>query len=202
MIIMIGADKFCIINNNHLLKLNFTPFPNLETPRLVLRQIKLEDENEIYILRSDSRVNEFLEREKAGSIEDARNFINMINANIRNNKAVMWAITMKNNSKLIGTIVYWNISKENSTAEIGYELNPDFQGKGIMQEAISKIIEFGFETMEIQTIEAYTTDGNHKSINLLVKNNFMIKPHAEKKDELKNTVIYTLTKSKKVVSCE
>jgi [ribosomal protein S5]-alanine N-acetyltransferase len=179
-----------------LLKLNFTPFPNLETSRLVLRQIKLEDENEIFILRSDVRVNEFLERERAGSIEDARNFINMINAKIRNNEIVMWAITMKNSSKLIGTIVYWNISKENSAAEIGYELNPDFQGKGIMQEVISKIIEFGFENMEIQIIEAYTTADNRKSIKLLEKNGFIIKPLTENKEELKNTVVYTLPNKK------
>ena len=193
---MIGADKFPVINKIHLIKLNFTPFPNLETSRLVLRQIKLEDEAEIFILRSDARVNEFLARERACSIEDARNFINMINAKIRNNETVMWAITTKNSSKLIGTIVYWNISKENSTAEIGYELNPDFQGKGIMQEAISKVIDFGFENMEIQIIEAYTTADNRKSIKLLEKNGFILKPLSENKEELKNMVVYTLPNNK------
>ena len=179
-----------------MLKLNFSPFPNLETSRLVLRQIKLEDEAEIFILRSDTRVNEFLERERASSIEDARNFINMINAKIRNNETVMWAITTKNSSKLIGTIVFWNISKENSTAEIGYELNPDFQGKGIMQEAISKVIGFGFESMEIQIIEAYTTVDNRKSIKLLEKKGFILKPLSENKEELKNMVVYTLSNNK------
>ena len=179
-----------------MLKLDFTPFPNLETTRLVLRQIKLEDEAEIFNLRSDARVNEFLARERASSIQDARNFINMINAKIRNNETVMWAITTKNSSKLIGTIVYWNISKENSTAEIGYELNPDFQGMGIMQEAISKIIEFGFENMEIQIIEAYTTADNRKSIRLLEKNGFIMKPLSENKEELKNTILYTLPNKK------
>jgi ribosomal-protein-alanine N-acetyltransferase len=193
---MIGADKFTVTNKIHLLKLNFTPFPNLETSRLVLRQIKLEDEAEIFILRSDARVNEFLDRERASSIEDARNFINMINAKIRNNDTMMWAITTKNSSKLIGTILYWNISKENSTAEIGYELNPDFQGKGIMQEAISKVIEFGFENMEIQIIEAYTTADNRKSIKLLEKNGFILKPLSENKEELKNMVVYTLSNNK------
>src|SRR5437868_13096004 len=121
-----------------MLNLNFTPFPNLITERLFLRQLKIEDANEIFTLRSSDEVNRFLDRPKATTIDEARQFINKINDGINKNESVYWAITFKNDSKLIGTICYWNISKENDRAEIGYELQPRYQGKGIMQEAILK----------------------------------------------------------------
>jgi len=175
--------------------LNFTPFPVLTTERLTLRQINIEDENEIFALRSDERVNKFLDRPKANSIEDARKFIDKINNGICNNEFVMWAITLKNTNKLIGTICYWNISKEDDRAEIGYELNPGFQGKGIMQEAISKVIDFGFEIMKIETITAFPAADNNRSVQLLKKNNFKrdLKLEHDSKEQLNNLVIYALT---------
>ena len=155
-----------------MLQLNFTPFPNLITDRLVLRQLSVNDENEIFKLRSDESVNKYLSRSKANSVEEARAFINKINTSIHNNESLYWGITLKESSALVGTICLWNISKENETAEIGYELIPDSQGKGIMQEALLKVIEFGFENMKLKTIEAHTHPDNDSSTKLLEKNNF------------------------------
>src|SRR5688500_12404638 len=105
--------------------INFIPFPNLTTERLILRQLEIQDENEVFALRSDKRVNEFLARPKPEVVEDARKFIEKINDQIAKNAGIYWAITLKNDNKLIGTICYWNIVKEHSRAEIGYELHPD-----------------------------------------------------------------------------
>ena len=168
--------------------LNFTPFPNLITERLILRQVKIQDENEVFALRSDKRVNQFLDRPKPQIVDDARGFIEKINDQITKNEGIYWAITLKNNSKLIGTICYWNISKEHSRAEIGYELHPDFQGKGIMQEVIIKVIDYGFETMKLKSIDADLDPNNIKSINLLQKNGFVYNRRS------KDTVVYTLVR--------
>jgi ribosomal-protein-alanine N-acetyltransferase len=65
-----------------------------------------------------------------------------------------------------------------------------------MQEALLKVIEFGFETMNVQTIRAYTNASNHNSIKLLVKNNFKKKLQSaseiDEEEELMNTVVYSL----------
>src|SRR5215831_16763561 len=155
-----------------MLEINFSPFPYLETARLRLRQLKEEDANEIFILRSDESVNEFLDRPKAVTLDDALQHISKISKNINNNEAIMWAICLKDNSTLIGTICLWNIVKENDYAELGYELLPQFQGKGIMQDALSKVIEYGFENLKLKTIEAWLSSKNLRSIKLLEKNNF------------------------------
>jgi len=70
----------------------------------------------------------------------AIDFINRINAGIAKGDWVYWAITLLGNPKLVGTICLWNISKANYVAEVGYELHPDFQGKGIAQDALAKVI--------------------------------------------------------------
>jgi len=182
-----------------MLSLNFTPFPNLATERLILRQLQIEDANEIFALRSSEEVNRFLDRPKAISIDEAKQFIYKINGVIDKNESVYWAITLKNENKVIGTICYWNISKENDMAEVGYELHPSFQGKGIMQEALLKVIDFGFEQMNLKTITAVPSADNYKSRKLIEKNNFKIDTNLQKEDDnhdnLTNMVIYSLTKN-------
>lgn len=153
--------------------INFSPFPTLTSERLILRQLNIKDANEILILRTDDSVNEFINRPKSTDISDAEKFIEKIEKGIADNEWIYWAITLKENDTLIGTVCLWNISVENNTGEIGYELHPHFQGKGIMQEAISKIIEYGFDKMKLKLITAVLHPGNNKSIRVLLKNNFV-----------------------------
>lgn len=179
-----------------MLYLNFTPFPTLTTKRLRLRQLDLLDENEIFILRTDENVNKYLDRPRASSISDAREFINKINAGISRNESIFWVITSTQNNQLIGTICLWNISRENFCGEMGFELLPAFQGKGIMQEALTGIINFGFGTMKLQAIEGYVDKNNNRSIRLLEKNGFTKDIDFDNKKigqpELENMVVYRL----------
>lgn len=179
-----------------MLNLHFPAFPVLTTERLILRQLNITDANEIMILRSDERVNKFIGRKGEITIDEAQKFIEKINTSIQNKESMYWVITLKRNNTLIGTICYWNIIAENGIAEIGYELYPDFQGKGIMQEAIPKIIEFGFNKMHINNITAFPEAGNKKSIALLEKYNFRLDDTNKFMDE-NNTglTVYYLTRS-------
>ncbi|MFI5128624.1 MAG: GNAT family N-acetyltransferase [Chitinophagales bacterium] len=160
-----------------MLAINFTPFPDLTSERLRFRPLIPEDVNEIFGLRSDERVNRFIGRTQCKSFEEAGAFINKINRNIHNNESIYWAIAFKNDNKLIGTICLWNIQPENYRAEIGYELNPEYWGKGIMTEAIPTIIEYGFETMKLHSIQADLDPANSPSVVLLERNGFVKEGH-------------------------
>ena len=151
----------------------FPLFSNLTTERLFLRELKLDDAEQIFKIRTDARVNEFLDREPTVSVDKSRKFIRNILKAQKNEDGMMWAITLKEDPKLIGTLVYWHIVKERDEAEIGYEMLPEYFGKGIMREALLKVIEFGFETMQLKTILADTKGGNQRSINLLEKCGFI-----------------------------
>ncbi len=155
-----------------MLNNTFTPFPVLKTERLTLRQLSINDDKEIFALRSDKEVNKYLGREPSNTIEDARKFIHKMAEVVRQNEGIYWAITLSNNDKLAGTICLFNFSNENARAEIGYELLPAFQGQGIMQEATSKVIAFGLDVIGLKAIEAYTHLENKNSSKLLEKYNF------------------------------
>ena len=79
---------------------------------------------------------------------------------------------MNDTDKLIGTICLFDFSDDNLKSEIGYELLPEFQGKGIMQEATLKVMDFGIQRIGLNLIKAYTHSENQSSTRLLEKFNF------------------------------
>ncbi len=153
--------------------MNFPPFAVLTTERLLLRELREDDSREIFLLRSDNQVNQFVDRKRATSPEGGRRFIRRIAEMQKNKEVFMWGMALKNEPLLIGTIVYWNIEPAKDKAEVGYELLPQWQGKGLMQEALLKVIEFGFNTLGIRTIVADPKPANLRSINLLDRCGFV-----------------------------
>ncbi len=178
-----------------MLTLNFFPFPVLKTSRLILRRVSTDDENEIFFLRSDETINKYVDRPKPGSLTDATNHINKVNKGIDNNESIFWGITLQNNSLIIGTICLWNISKENHTAEVGFDLMTKFQGLGIMKEAFSEVIKYGFEILRLKQLSGWVHHENTKSLALLKKFDFtrdLAEENKADKVELHNMGIYTL----------
>lgn len=153
--------------------LNFTSFPQLMTERLLLRRLSEADAHDILVLRSDEQVNQFLDRPACIDLEAAQSFIAKIEKGIINKESLYWVITLKGNDKLIGTICLWNFEADKMQAEVGFELFPGFQGKGIMGEALSEVLAFGFKELKLKTITALTNPGNLTSIKLLEKAGFL-----------------------------
>jgi ribosomal-protein-alanine N-acetyltransferase len=153
--------------------LHFHPFPVLHTPRLTLRKVDKSDVNEIFILRSDKRVNEYLDRPLATNVDDVLAHIEILHTLEEINEGITWVITLKNDPKLIGNICYWKIVKEYSKAEIGYSLLPAYHRKGIMQEAFTAVLQYGLNVMKLDTIEADVDPKNLPSIKLLERNKFI-----------------------------
>ena len=169
------------------------PFPILKTERLTLRQLVINDEQEIFTLRSDSEINKYLDRQLSNTIKDARNFINKVNENIDKNDSLYWAITLSDKNKLIGTICLFGFSNDNYKCEIGYELLTNFQGQGIMKEAVEKVIDYAFNTIKVQKIEAFLHRDNQNSIKLLEKFSFKNSNEPDKTNP--NLICYYLTNS-------
>jgi len=154
-----------------MLTVKFSPFPILSTERLILRQVNKTDANELFSLRSDENVMRFIDRPLAITIDDVLQYIQRINNSLDAEDGITWAIT-KDNKSLIGTIGFWRIEKEHYRAEIGYLLDPLFQGKGLMQEALSQALNYGFKTLKLHSVMANVNPGNLASIKLLERNNF------------------------------
>ncbi|MGP8213921.1 MAG: GNAT family N-acetyltransferase [Bacteroidia bacterium] len=184
---------------------SFNPFPALTTERLILRQLSNDDVDDIFRLRADERVSRYIFRIPSTKTEEAKAFIEKINKGIDNNEWGYWAIALKSDNKLIGTACIWNISKENHRAEIGYELIPDFHGKGLMQETLPVLLDFGFNTMNLHSIEAVVNPKNIPSIKLLEKFSFVreafFKENVYYNGMFLDTAVYSLLSSSyKIIS--
>lgn len=156
-----------------MLQLNFSPFPVLFTERLQLRAVIAADAKEIFFLRSDKQVLRYLDKQPAKSVEEAVEFIERIQKDLQNGDGILWGIALKDNPAIIGSIGFWRMEKEHYRAEIGYGMYPNFQGKGIMTEAMIPVLKFGFEKMKLHSVAANVNPGNAASIKLLKKNKFV-----------------------------
>lgn len=160
-----------------MLKIQFNQFPELNTDRLLLREMTDADADRLYQFRSDPRVMEYFGRPVMESIDEARQFIVKIHEMFTSHEGVQWAICLSGNPEMIGTITIWKIDKTNHRGEIGYLLDPEQQRKGIMSEALQAILQYGFKTLKLHSMEANVNPDNQKSINLLERNGFVKEAH-------------------------
>lgn len=167
------------------------PFPFLITEGLHLRKILPADLARIHYFRSDKNINKYIIRPHPQTLEMTREHILNISAEMRTNKSITWAITIKNSKLMIGTICLWNFSEDRKTAEVGYALDPDFHGKGIMTEALKAVVHFGFNQGGLTMLKAYTDCRNNPSKKLLI--NFGFIPSSTENDvDNQNNMVYNL----------
>jgi ribosomal-protein-alanine N-acetyltransferase len=183
-----------------MLDINFTPFPNLETDRLQLRRVVIGDVNEIFALRSNVETMKYIPRPLAKTKEEALAHIAMIDEKIENNEGINWAITLKDNPKLIGIIGHYRIKPEHFRAEIGYMLLLEYHRKGIITEAIKVTVNYGFEIMKLHSIEAIIDPENFASEKVLQKSGFVKEAHLKENEYYEgrflDTVIYSILNEK------
>jgi ribosomal-protein-alanine N-acetyltransferase len=183
-----------------MLHLNFTPFPILTTERLILRQFTYADAADLFEVRSNADIMQYIARPLAKTMNDAVDLIKVINDLLSSNNGITWCISLKSDGRFIGSIGFWRIEKENYRAEIGYLLNPVYQGTGLMQEALDAVIPYGFDTMNLHSIQANVSPGNAASIKLLEKNNFVREGYFKENhfynEAFADTVVYTLLTKK------
>ncbi len=166
------------------------PFPVFNTERLLLRELRQEDREALFGIHADPRVNIYLDRPIQRTIAQTDAFISRVKNGVEEGEWFFWTIILKGQNDFIGTICLWDFNKVNRTAAFGYELHPDFQGKGYMNEALSRVIKYGFEVLGLQKIEASTHTHHKASISLLEKNNFLLDPYKSDPENVGNQVFY------------
>jgi ribosomal-protein-alanine N-acetyltransferase len=90
---------------------------------------------------------------------------------VENGESLHWGIFLKDSSELVGTCGYYRGFSRNN-GEIGYILRPMYRGRGIMTEAVKLIVAFGFDTLKLETVVAYTSRENLASSEVLQKAGF------------------------------
>jgi [ribosomal protein S5]-alanine N-acetyltransferase len=150
----------------------FTHFPSLSTNRLFLRQIESEDAEALFATFSDEEVMKFYGSEPHSSLEDSRQWIQRQHYWYAQREAIRWGITLKGEDTVIGSVSFHHFDPGFHHGEIGYELNRAYWRRGIMSEAVSAILTFGFTELELHRIEANIDIANEASKELLLKLGF------------------------------
>ncbi|MEL6651931.1 MAG: GNAT family N-acetyltransferase [Bacteroidota bacterium] len=169
--------------------MSFLPFPVLETKRLRLRRTLASDAEAIFFLRTSPSVNALVKRPAPESLEDALEFIRLRREDTETGKSIYWSISLKDEPEMIGSITLWNFSEDRLTGEVGYDLHPDHQRKGIMQESLEAVIRYGFDTLKLEKIEAYTQVDNLPSQRLLRRNGFVLQVERRDDGNPKNRIL-------------
>jgi ribosomal-protein-alanine N-acetyltransferase len=158
---------------SRMLTVSFEPFPIIETARLLLRKFEYTDSASLLLLRSHPSVMRYIDRPPMKTLEESDAMVKRILDSLAGNDGITWAITLRGQPGIIGTIGFWRIMHEHHRAEIGYMISPDQQGTGLMQEAMTPILDYGFQKMKLHSVEAHVNPANKASIGILEKNKFV-----------------------------
>lgn len=132
----------------------FANLPTLETERLILRKITLEDVADMYLYGSNKEVSKYVTWETHNTLSDTKEFVEFVLTQYDNKKVSPLGIEYKENGKFIGTIDFVSWQVKHNVAEIGYVLSQDYWGNGIITEAANEVIKFGFNNMDLVRIQA------------------------------------------------
>lgn len=146
------------------------PFPTLETPRLLLRPLSINDAADIFEMTSDPEVAKltamFLLHQ---TVEETQKYIAKLQENYQEYHSPMWAVVDIENRKVIGLagFVYYNSAL--AKAEIAYAFSRAYWNHGYATEATKEIIQFGFKQLKLCRIQATVHEANGASIHVLEK---------------------------------
>lgn len=150
----------------------FTHFPTITTNRLQLRQIQAIDAEALYAIFSDEEAMQFYGHEPHRSLVETRVSIEQTQARYRQREAIRWGIIFKGEDQVIGSCSFHHFDPGFHRSETGYELHRAYWGQGIMTEAMSAILTYGFAELGLHRIEAIIDNANERSKSLLLKLGF------------------------------
>ncbi len=128
--------------------------PVLYTNRLMLRKLERFDSDDMFEYASLPEVTEFLLWKPHPDLNYTKKYLSFVNSQYKNCQFYDWAVCLKDSGKMIGTCGFTKIDARNMCGEIGYVINPAYRGNGYAAEAAKKVLEFGFEDLALQRIEA------------------------------------------------
>ena len=146
---------------------DFSQFPILETERLRLREIVNRDAKAIFAIRGDYEVTKYNSGAPLQHLSQAEDLIRGMADSFILRDEIRWGITLKPDDTVIGIVGYNYWNRTDHRGSIGFDLNRAYWRRGIMSEAVTAIINFGFEQMKLNRVEADASVYNDASIGMM-----------------------------------
>ena len=128
--------------------------PTLETPRLILRRIAMSDAKDIFAYSCDEEVARHVLWSAQKSVGESKDYCRFMMRKYKNDEPSSWGIIEKSTGRLVGTIGFMDHSEDNASVEVGYSLARWLWNGGYMTAALSRVIDYAFDAMDINRIEA------------------------------------------------
>jgi ribosomal-protein-alanine N-acetyltransferase len=152
---------------------DYSYFPTIDSECLLLRQLSEDDARDILAEFSHPEVTRHINPDPpVVDMDTAKTIIGWFNALFDNQEGWRWGIELKSKGELIGTCGFHRWRKEHRCAEIGYDFQYDYWGKGFASEAVARMLDFGFNQMQLHRIEADCNEDNIGSARVLEKAGF------------------------------
>ena len=146
--------------------------PLIDANSIRLRALAEEDADDMHAIYSDAITMEYWGTAPTKNIQETRGMVRRDMKAVASGQAMFWAIELKASAKVIGKCTLWQYSENNRRAEVGYVLNREYWGGGLMTDALGAMINYAFSSLDLHRLEADTDDHNAASIALLEKLGF------------------------------
>ena len=144
----------------------------LQASRIILRPIRLSDAPWVFAMRSDKEYGKYTDIPQYKDPEEAVRYINRVLKEMESQSCYVWANTSASEGTFLGSICLWNFTEDRLSAEIGYDLLPEYRGKGYMGEAVSLVLDFAFDRLGLASVFANLHGDHTKSLNVLERAGF------------------------------
>ena len=143
--------------------------PPLETDRLLLREMTLDDAGDMFELASDPQVVRHILWDLCKTLDDTRALLMRYIDRYRQDQFAPWGLVLKETGRLIGTCGFVDVNARHARGVIAYSLHRQLWGKGYMTEAVLRALSYGFDELELERIEATCMPDNIASARVLEK---------------------------------
>lgn len=157
-----------MINKEYL----YSPFPIIDLNDIVLRELtELDVEDYFHYMSKPEMAVYITDSNRPKNLREAQEEVRYWASLYKNRRSFYWGIALKDSNKLVGTAGFNTINLEHHRAEISYDLDVDFWGKGIMLKSIKNILKIA-DHIGIIRVQATVITDNIRSINLLERCGF------------------------------
>ena len=147
----------------------FSHLPELTTERLTLRRMMVADTEDMYEYASRPDVTKYLTWYPHPDRTYTREYLQYLGNRYSAGMFYDWAVVYEPDCKMVGTCGFTSFNCASDSAEVGYVLNPEYWGKGIATEALTRVLRFAFEELKLHRVEARFIQENERSRRVMEK---------------------------------
>jgi ribosomal-protein-alanine N-acetyltransferase len=144
----------------------FGKVPTIETPRLILKKISMDNLYDMNRYASLEETSKYLVWTPHLNLLETRGTIEFHMNQYKKGLAPDWGINHKADKLFIGTCGFTSIDEYNNSAELGYVLSPEYWRQGLMKEALGAIMKVAFSDIGFHRLTVRIMDGNIASVRL------------------------------------